>query len=109
VETSMADDLGNDQVKQRAGPCGDRPSKSVRIPPGSPSPPNPELPGSSLLRRLARLREEGLAAILPSPTTGAPGLTRAGVLPQWHLADPFGSGVLRWRTSRSGRVCSALG
>ena len=50
----------------------------------------------------------GLAAILAAPTTGASGLTQAGVLPQWHLADPFGSGVLRWRNSRSGRVCSAL-
>src|SRR6059036_3621182 len=39
-------------------------------------------------RRVARLDLPRLAVILAAPTTGAPGLTQAGVLPQWHLADP---------------------
>jgi len=33
------------------------------------------------------LRTEAVAAILPAPTTGAPGLTLAGVLSQWRPAD----------------------
>jgi len=37
---------------------------------------------------VAGLDSPRLAAILAAPTTGAPGLTQAGVLPQWHLADP---------------------
>ncbi len=34
------------------------------------------------------LSKRGRGATLPSPSTGAPGLTQAGVLPQWHLVDP---------------------
>ena len=49
------------------------------------------------------LSKRGRGATLPSPSTGAPGLTQAGVLPQWHLA-----GVLRWRNSRPRRAGSAL-
>src|SRR5213594_3979920 len=37
---------------------------------------------------VARLDLPRLAVILAAPSTGAPGLTQAGVLPQWHLADP---------------------
>jgi hypothetical protein len=49
-------------------------------------------------RRL--LSEKWLGAILPPPTTRAPGLTQAGVLLLWHSAGPtpFFTGVLQWNS-----------
>ena len=60
----------------------------ARRAPLAPLAPHQPRPARDAARALARLDLPRLVAILAAPTTGAPGLTQAGVLPHWHLADP---------------------